>query len=88
MAADGERDRVSDERDSLFDARDHVFGWAHRWTNAGGDPMVTVPEPAFDELTAVADDALALLDQHISDGQRKELGIRIIDRLTRLGRLR
>lgn len=72
---------------SLFHHDDHPFGWARRWTNAGGDQMVTVPEAAFDELTAIADDALALLDQHISDEQRKELGIRVIDRMTRLGRL-
>lgn len=75
-----------DATETLFDARNHAFGWARRWTNAGGDPMVTVPASAFDELTAVADDALALLAQHISDEQRKELGRRIVDRLTRLGR--
>jgi hypothetical protein len=41
----------------------------------------------LDRLEAVADDALALLDQHISEEQRRELGIRIIDRMTEIGRL-
>jgi hypothetical protein len=62
------------------------FGWAHRWTNVGGMKMVNVPETHFDALTGIADDALALLDQHISDEQRRELGHRIIERLTFLGR--
>lgn len=67
--------------------REYPFGWAHRWTNAGGDPMVTVPLEKFDDLTGVADDALALLDQHISDEQRRELGHRIIERMTSLDRV-
>lgn len=65
----------------------HPFGWVYRWTNPGGEAMVSVPADRFDALTAVADDALALLDQHISEEQRRELGIRIIDRLTFLERL-
>jgi hypothetical protein len=66
---------------------EYAFGWAHHWTNAVGDPMVTVPLAMFEALTTVADDALALLDQHISEEQRRELGIRTIERMTFLGRL-
>lgn len=64
----------------------YVFGWAYRWKNAGGDPMVTVPEAHFDALTAVADDSLALLDQHITDEQERELRLRIIERMKFLER--
>lgn len=49
--------------------------------------MVTVPASHFDALTAVAADALALLDQHISEEQRRELGLRVIERMTFIGRL-
>lgn len=41
----------------------------------------------LDRLEAIMDDALALLDQHISEEQRRELGIRIIDRATEVGKL-
>ncbi len=67
--------------ESLF-----AFGWLRRWKNPGGVEMASMPGTHFDALTAIADDALALLDQHISDEQRREIGRRIIERMTFLER--
>ena len=58
--------------------------WADRWRSGSGEQLVTLPAEKFDALMEIAYDALALLDQHITDEQDRELRYRIIERVRSL----